>query len=43
MSQYQDNPQIGHLEVLYHICSYLNSHMKMGHIGYDLMVPNVDL
>ena len=42
MSQYQDNPQIGHLEVLYHMFLYLNSHMQVGHIGYNPMGPNVD-
>ena len=43
MLQYQDIPQIGHLEILYHIFAYLKRHMKMGRIGYDLMGPNVDL
>ena len=43
MSQYQDNPQIGHLEVIYHIFSYLKSHMKIRIIGYYPMDMNVDL
>ena len=43
MSQYQANNRIGHLEDLYHTFSYLKSHMEMGRISYDPMVPNVDL
>ena len=43
MSQYQSNPRIGRLEVLYHIFAYLNSHMNMGHIGYDPIGLNVYL
>ena len=43
MFQYQANPWIGRLEVLYHIFAYLKSHMKMGRIGYDPMGTNVDL
>ena len=43
MSQYQANHQIVHLEVLYHIFSYLKIHMNMGRIGYDPMGTNVDL
>ena len=43
MPQYQDNPWIGHLEVLYHIFAYLNINMKMASIIYDTMGPNVDL
>ena len=41
--QYQANPRIVHLEVLYHIFAYLKSHMRMGSINYDQMGPNVDL
>ena len=43
MLQYQANPWIGHLEVLYHIFAYLKSHTKMGCISYNLMGSNVDL
>ena len=43
MFMYQASPRIGHIEVLYHIFSYLKSYMKMGRIGYDSMGPNVDL
>ena len=43
MSQYQVNPWIGQFEVIYHIFSYLNSHINMGCMGYDPMGPNVDL
>ena len=43
MFQYQSNPQVGHLEVLYHIFPCLKSHMKMGCIGYYPMGQNVDL
>ena len=43
MSQYQDNLRIGHLDIIYHIFSYLKSHTKMGCIGYDPMGLNVDL
>ena len=43
MSQYQGNPWIGHFEVIYHIFSYLNSHINMGCMGYDPMGPNVDV
>ena len=42
LSQYQSNPRFSHLEALYHIFSYLKIHMKVGHIGYDPMDPNVD-
>ena len=42
MYQYQDNHRLGHLDDLYHIFSYLNSHIKMGRIGYDQMDLNVD-
>ena len=41
MSQYQANPWIVHLKVIYHIFSYLKSHIKMGRIGYDPMGPNI--
>ena len=40
MSQYQANPRIRHLEVLYHIFACFKNHIKMGCIGYDPMVPN---
>ena len=43
MSQYQANPWIGHLGVLYHIFAYLKSNTKIGHTGYDLTGMNVDL
>ena len=43
MSYYQANPQIGQLDVLFHAFDYLESYMKMGRIGYDLMGLNVDL
>ena len=42
LSQYQSNPRFSHLEALYYIFSYLKIHMKVGHIGYDPMDPNVD-
>ena len=42
MSQYQDNPRISHLEVLYNTFAYLMSHMKTGRIGYYPMGMNVD-
>ena len=43
MPQYQANPRIRHLEVLYVIFAYLKSRMKMGCMSYDIMGPNVDL
>ena len=43
MFQYQANPWIGHLEVLYHIFAYLKVHTNMGRISYDMMGTHVDL
>ena len=43
MLQYQDNPLICHLEVLYHIFSYLKVHIKIGRIGNGAIGLNVDL
>ena len=43
MFQYQANPWIGHLEVLYHIFAYFKIHMKLGRIVYDMMGMNVCL
>ena len=43
MSQYQANPRIFHLDVLYHIFSYLMIHVRMGCIGYDIMGLNIDV
>ena len=43
MLQYQVNPQVGSLEVLYYIFDYLKIDMKMVRIGYDLIDPNIDL
>ena len=43
MLQYQVNPQVGSLEVLYYIFYYLKIDMKMVRIGYDLIDPNIDL
>jgi hypothetical protein len=37
LSQYQANPRIGHLEVLYHVFAYLKNHLDMGWIAYDLL------
>ena len=42
LSQYQANPRIGHLEVAYHIFSYMKKHPDMGQLAYDPVVPPVD-
>jgi hypothetical protein len=30
LSQYQANPRVGHLEVMYHVFAYLKNHLDMG-------------
>jgi hypothetical protein len=42
LSQYQANPTLGHLEAVYYIFSYLNGHLDMGRIAYNLKNPDVD-
>jgi hypothetical protein len=42
LSQYQANPRIGHLEVLYHVFAYLKSHLDMGRIAYDSLTPEIN-
>jgi hypothetical protein len=42
LSQYQANPRLGHLEAIYHIFSYLKSHLDMGRLAYDSKRPDID-
>lgn len=42
LSQYQASPRIGHLEALYHVVAYMKSHMDMGRLAYDPVMPPVD-
>ena len=42
LSQYQANPLLGHLEAIYHIFSYLTSHLDMGRLAYDSRRPDID-
>jgi hypothetical protein len=41
VSQYQVNPRIGQLEVLYHVFAYLKNHLDMGRIVYDSLMPEI--
>jgi hypothetical protein len=42
LSQYQANPRIGHLEVLYHVFAYLKNHLDMGWIVHDSLTPEIN-
>jgi hypothetical protein len=42
LSQYQANPRVGHLEVMYHVFAYLKNHLDMGRIAYDSLTPMVN-
>jgi hypothetical protein len=42
LSQYQANPRVGHLEILYHVFAYLKKHPDMGRIAYDSKSPDID-
>ncbi len=42
LSQYQTNPRVGHLEVLYHLFVYLKNHLDIGWIAYDTLTPEID-
>jgi hypothetical protein len=42
LSQYQVNPQIGHLEAIYHIFAYLKKCLDMGRLAYDLIALVID-
>ena len=42
MSQYQESPRLGHLEVLYNVFSYLKKHPDMVRLAYDSKAPDVD-
>jgi hypothetical protein len=42
LSQYQANPQFGHLEAAYHIFAYLKKHPDMGKLAYDPHAPDID-
>jgi hypothetical protein len=42
LSQYQANPRVGHLEVMYHVFAYLKNHLDMGRIAFDSLTPMVN-
>jgi hypothetical protein len=42
LSQYQANPRVGHLEVMYHVFAYLKNHLDMGQIAHDSLMPMVN-
>jgi hypothetical protein len=42
LSQYQVNPRVGHLDVMYHVFAYLKNHLDMGQIAYDSLTPMVN-
>jgi hypothetical protein len=42
LSQYQANPKVGHLEVLYHVSAYLKNHLDMGQIVYDSLTLEIN-
>jgi hypothetical protein len=42
LSQYQANPHVGHLEVAYHIFSYMKKNLDWGRHAYDPVTPNID-
>ena len=41
LSQYQETPRIGHLEVLYNVFAFLNKHPDMGRLSYDSKTPDI--
>ena len=42
MSQYQAGTRLGHLDVLYNICAYLNKHKDMRKLDYYSKTLEVD-
>jgi hypothetical protein len=42
ISQYQCNPRVGHIEMLYHIFAFMKSHLDMGRLAYDPRIPDID-
>jgi hypothetical protein len=42
LSQYQANPRVGHLEAVYHVFTYVKSHLDIGHVAFDPKTPVVD-
>jgi hypothetical protein len=42
LSQYQANPQFGHLEAAYHIFVYLKKHQDMGKLAFDSHALDID-
>ena len=42
LSQYQANPQFGHLEAAYHIFAYLKKHPDMEKLAYNSKQPEID-
>ena len=42
MSQYQEDPRLGNLEVLYNVFSCPRKHKDMGKLAYDSKTPEVD-
>jgi hypothetical protein len=42
LSQYQVNPRVGHLGVMYHVFAYLKNHLDMRRIAYDSLMPMVN-
>ena len=41
LSQYQANPRISHLKVLYYVFAYLKNHLDMGWIAYDSLTLEI--
>jgi hypothetical protein len=42
LSQYQANPQLGHLKAIYHMFTYLKKYPDMGRLAYDSKCQDID-